>query len=206
MRALNAGLRRVVVGGLLAGGVVVSGLVVTGSSYSVFSSTTANAPDAWSAGTVTLTDDDSNVAMFTVTGMKPGSTGTKCIQVTSNGTLPSTVKLYKSLTSPTYATTNALATYINLTVTQGTGGTTANCGGFTPLPSNSAVFTGTLAGFASTATDFASGLPATGTWAPTGTGSEARSYQFTYTLDSAAPNTTQNGTATIGFTWEAQNS
>jgi len=55
----------------------------------------------------------------------------------------------------------------------------------------------------SSATSFATGL---GTWAPTGTASETRVFQITYTLDPAAPNTVQGGTASIGFTWEAQNS
>lgn len=206
MKLSSIAVRRVVVGGLLASGVVVSGALVTGSSYSVFSATTNNAPNSWSAGSVVLSDDDSGVALFSITALKPGATGTKCILVTSTGTLPSTVKLYTSQSSPTYATTNALAGSINLTITQGTGGTTSSCSGFTPLGSNATVYSGTLAGFASSASGFATGLPAAGTWAPTGSGSETRSYQFVYTLDAAAPNTTQNGTATIGFTWEAQNS
>jgi hypothetical protein len=65
------------------------------------------------------------------------------------------------------------------------------------------VYSGTLAAFGSANTNFATGL---GTWAPTGTGSETRVFQFTYTLDPATPNTAQSGTAAIGFTWEAQNS
>ncbi len=206
MRAMSAGLRRVAVGGLLASGVIVSGLLVTGSSYAVFSAPTSNAPNSWSAGSVTLADDDSNTAMFTVTGMKPGATGTKCILVTAGGSLASVVKLYTSQSSPAYSTTNGLATYLNLTVTQGTGGTTSSCSGFTPLGTGSAVYSGTLAAFAASAPGFSSGRPASNAWAPAGAGSETRSYQFTYTLDPAAPNTVQNGTATIGFTWEAQNS
>jgi hypothetical protein len=169
------------------------------ASYSAFSATTSNPTNNWTAGTVALSDDDAGTAMFTATGLKPGSTGTKCIAVTSTGSLASTVKLYG--TSPT--TTNALSSSLNLTIVQGTGATFASCTGFTPLGTGSSVYTGTLAAFGSSATSFATGL---GTWAPTGTASETRVFQITYTLDPAAPNTVQGGTASVGFTWEAQNS
>jgi hypothetical protein len=100
-------------------------------------------------------------------------------------------------------TTNALSSHITVTITQGTGGSFAGgCGGFTPLASGSAVYTGSLADFGTTATSYATGL---GTWAPTGSAPETRVFRFVYTLDAGAPNTTQGGTAALGFTWEAQN-
>ncbi|MGL5866010.1 MAG: TasA family protein [Dermatophilaceae bacterium] len=173
-----------------------AGLVAT-SSYSAFSSQTSNATNNWAAGTVNLTDDDSNTALFSATGLKPGDTGSKCIAVTSTGTVASTVKLFG--TSP--ATTNALSTHLTLTVTQGTGGSFGSCTGFTPLSTGSSVYAGSLAGFGGAATSYATGL---GTWAPTGTGSETRVFKFDYTFNNSAPNSTQGGTAAIGFTWEAQ--
>ena len=176
-----------------------SAALVWHASYSAFSATTVNPTNNWATGTVVLTDDDTNSAMFSVTTLKPGSTGSKCIAVTSTGSLPSTVKLYG--TAP--ATTNGLSTYINLVVTQGTGATSSSCSGFSPLGAGSNVFTGTLASFGVGATSFASGL---GTWAPTGSASETRVFMFDYTVDASSPNSTQNGTASISFTWEAQNS
>jgi len=184
----------------ILGGLAVSGGLVWQASYSAFSATTTNPTSNWASGTVALSDDDSNTALFTASNLKPGSTGTKCIAVTSNGSLASTVKLYGTGA----ATTNALSSSINLTITQGTGGTFANnCSGFTPLGTGSSVFSGTLAGFATGSTGFANGL---GTWAPTGTAPETRVFQLVYTLDTNAPNGTQGGTAALGFTWEAQNS
>ncbi|MET0590451.1 MAG: hypothetical protein ABWZ77_04680 [Naasia sp.] len=178
---------------------LLSGAIIANASYSAFSATTSNSADNWAAGTVALTDDDSSAALFTASNLKPGSTGTKCIVVSSTGSLPSLVKLYGTGA----ATTNALSSSINLTVTQGTGGSFGSCTGFTALSSGASVFSGTLAGFGSSATGYANGL---GNWAPTGAATETRTYQFTYTVDSAAPNTTQGGTASIGFTWETQNS
>lgn len=177
---------------------VISGLVVSQASYSAFSATTSNPTNNWNAGTVALSDDDSNTAMFTASGLKPGSTDSKCISVTSTGSLASNVKLYGTNAS----TTNGLSSNINITVTQGTGGGSGSCTNFTPLSTGSSVYTGTLAGFASSATSFATGK---GDWAPTGSGSESRTFQISYTLDPNTPNSAQGGSAATGFTWEAQN-
>jgi hypothetical protein len=184
--------------GTAAACLAASAVVVWQASYSTFSATTSNPPNNWAAGTVLLADDDANTAMFSASNLKPGSTGSKCIAVTSTGSLPSAVKLYGTGS----ATTNALSSWITLTISQGTGGSFGSCSGFTPLASGSSVYSGTLAAFASSATGYSTGL---GSWAPTGSGSDTRVFQIGYTFDPAAPNSTQGGTASIGFTWEAQN-
>jgi len=187
--------------GVIPVSIMVSGLLVWQASYAAFSSTTTNPTSNWTAGTVALTDDDSATALFTAASLKPGSTGTKCIVVTSSGNLASAVKLYGT----TYSTTGALGTYVNLVIDEGTGGTFAtsgptSCTGFSS-PVNQ--FTGTLAAFASGNTNYASGV---GAFAPTGSGSESKTYRIAYTIDAATPNSAQGGTAAMGFTWEAQNS
>ena len=184
--------------------VAVSGLVVAQASYSAYSATTVNPTNNWATGTVALADDDANTAAFTAANLKPGSTGSRCIVVSSTGTLPAAVKLYGTAA----ASTKALADNITLTVTQGTGGSAAGgCTGFTALTSGANAYTGTLADFGATATGYGSGV---GSWATagvaTGAAAETRTYQLTYTVKTDAPNTTQGGTAAIGFTWEAQNS
>lgn len=190
---------RIVTWSVVPVALLVSGLIVGQASYSAFSSTTSNPTSNWATGSVALTDDDANVALFSASGLAPGATGTKCIVVTSTGTLPSTVKLYGTGA----ATTKSLSSHIQLAVVQGTGGSFGSCTGFAPTATGSSVYSGTLEAFGSSATSFASGL---GTWAPTGAATESRTYQFTYTVDPAAPNTTQGGTAALGFTWEAQSS
>jgi hypothetical protein len=176
--------------------VAVSGLVVSQASYSAYSATTVNPTNNWATGTVALTDDDTNTAAFTASNLKPGSTGTKCIAVTSSGSLASSVKLYG--TSP--ATTKNLAANIDITISQGVGGTFGECTGFLPAAT---LYSGTLDQLGKTATGYANGL---GTWTPSGKGSETRTYQITYTVNAQAPDTTQGGTAALGLTWEAQNS
>lgn len=190
---------RILTVGAVVAGLAVSGALVWNASYSAFSAQTANPSSNWSAGTVGLADDDTNTALFSATNLTPGSTGTKCIAVTSTGSAASAVKLYGT----TPSTTKDLASNISLTITQGTGGGFGDCKGFTALTTGSSVYTGTVAGLGSSATNYATGL---GDWKPTGTASETRVYQVTYTLNSNTPNTAQGGTASLGLTWEAQNS
>ena len=174
--------------------VLASGALVWGASQAAFSGQTINNGNSWATGTVVLSDDDSGTAMFNVTNMKPGATGTKCIQVTSTGSLASAVKLYGT----GFTQTNSVGAQITLTVEEGTGATTSSCTGFT----GSSIFTGTLADFAANRSNYSNGA---GTWAPTGTPPETRSYKFTYTLAANAPDSVQGSTAGIGFTWESQN-
>jgi hypothetical protein len=189
--------KRLAVAGAIPAALLASGGLVLHASYSAFSATTSNPTNNWSAGTVALTDDDSNTAMFNAANLKPGSTGSKCIAVTSTGSLASTVKLYGT----SYATTNGLAANVTVTVDEGTGGGfSAGCAGFT---SSSQIYNGLLSTFGTTKTSFATGV---GTWAPTGSASDTKVYKIGYTVAANTPDTAQGGTVALGFTWEAQNS
>ena len=188
--------KRFVAATAIPAAVIASGGLVWASSYSAFSATTASPTNNWTSGTVALGDDDNNVAMFNATNLKPGATGTKCIAVTSTGSLASTVKLYGT----SYATTKDLSSNINLKVEEGTGATTASCAGFT---GGSTIFDGTMTSFGTSKTDFASGV---GTWAPAAGTSQTKSYKVTYTLSASTPDSAQGGSAALGFTWESQNS
>lgn len=168
------------------------------ASYASFSSKVSNGGNSFSVGTVNLTDDDAGSALFSLSTLKPGSTGSRCIAVTSSGSLPSSVKLYAT----DVTTTKGLGGYVTLTVTQGTGASFGSCTGFTALASGSAVYSGTVTAFTGAATSYGTGV---GSWAPTGTSSETRSFQFAYAVSSSTPDSAQGGTATFGLTWEAQN-
>ncbi|ROR89259.1 TasA family protein [Nocardioides aurantiacus] len=182
--------------------VIASGALVWQSTYAAFSDTTTSPTNNWSTGTVKLADNDADTALFTAGNLKPGSTAARCITVTSSGTLASTVKLYGT----GFTQTKALGDVINLQVQEGTGATNAGCAGFVADTAPAAtIFTGTLTAF-SGRTSFANGV---GTWAPAGGTapvSEAKSYRVTYTVSAGADNNYQGGTASIGLTWEAQNS
>jgi hypothetical protein len=106
-----------------------AGAMVIQASYSSFSGQTRNSGNEWSTGSVNLTDDDEGQARFRVANMLPGDTQTKCITVTANASVPSTVKGYSAnpVTSP-----QGLENRILVTIDSGTGGSFATCDGFTP--------------------------------------------------------------------------
>jgi len=155
--------------------------------------------NGWSTGTVSLSDDDSS-ALFSVSTLLPGDSGVKCIVVTYGGDLPAAVKLYAA----SYTTTRALGAYLNFTVDEGDGSSfsgsgPSSCPGFAI---SATLYNGTVDDFATTRTGYGSGV---GSFAPTLAG-QTRAFRFTYTLDATAPDGTQSGTASVGFTWEAANS
>ena len=170
------------------------------STLASFTGTTKNSANATTAGSVVVTDDDGGLALFGVTGLTAGATGTKCIVVTYGGSLTSAVRVYAT----GYAQTSGLGRFVDLTIKEGSGSSFAgsgptSCSGFTP---SATIYTGTLDAFAAAATSYTTGV---GTWAPTGSG-QTKTYQLTYLLDPRAPNTVAAGTASLGFTWEARNS
>jgi hypothetical protein len=175
----------------------VAGLGVFGA----FSSTTSNPNNEFAAGTVAISDNDSNTAMYNVSNQKPGDSLTRCVRVTYTGSLPANVRLY------TGSSIGTLGPHVNLTVTPGTmpvGTAYPQCTGFTA--DGAALYNGTLSGFATAHNSYANGLVdfpgSTTSWATNNT----VVYQFTVAMSASAPDTVQG--ATTGqhtYTWEAQN-
>jgi predicted ribosomally synthesized peptide with SipW-like signal peptide len=177
-------------------------MVLGAGTWSAFSSTTSNPGNSFDVGTVTLTDNDSDTAMLSLSNAKPADSDTSCITVTYEGTLDATVRLYGTTGG------TGLAQYLDLTVTRGSGAAGFdNCTGFTPDATDyvgagsGVVYQGTLDGFpdayAGAIVDPTSGTPET--W----TTSENHQYRFQVTVqDNSAA---QGMTATQVFTWEARN-
>src|SRR4051794_12206805 len=169
--------------------------------FGAFSSTTTNAGNTITAGTVAIADNDAGAAMYSITNAKPGESVSKCIKVTYTGSLDADVRIY------TTSTIGALGQYVDLTITPGSQATPTfpSCTGFTP-DSGGALYTGTLASFATAKNSYANGVvdyPGTGTkWAA----NESVVYQVTATLQSSAPEAAQGATTGAHtFTWEARN-
>ncbi|MBO9532853.1 MAG: hypothetical protein J7513_07765 [Solirubrobacteraceae bacterium] len=163
--------------------------------FAAFTATTDNPNNSIASGTVAISDNDAtNTSMYVLPNQGPGSSTQRCIRVTYGGTLPATVKLYRSNTL-----TNGTA--FNLQIERGSGVTGAfpSCTGFT---SAATIYTGTLAGLG---TGYAGGVDARGAaWNQT----DFVDYRFTVTVvDDPTPNT-HSSTVSSGvhaFTWEAQN-
>ncbi len=172
------------------------------SSYAAFSGTTRNSGNDRATGSVALTDDDAGSARFQVASMLPGATETKCITVTANASAPGTVKAYmvNPVTSPA-----GLERYVEVTVNAGTGGSFADCAGFTPFTTGNPVVADTPLSQLAMANSYANGV---GGW-PVTAGSQSRTYQITWTFDTSGLTQTQvdqlQGSHTgIDLQWELQ--
>lgn len=169
--------------------------------FGAFSSTTTNAGNTITAGTVAIADNDAGAAMYSIASAKPGESVSKCIKVTYTGSLDADVHIY------TGSTIGSLGQYVDLTITPGTQTTSTfpSCTGFTADPGG-AIYTGTLQNFGSTKNSYANGVvdyPGSGTkWAT----NESVVYQVTASLQSSAPDAAQGlTTGAHTFTWEARN-
>src|SRR5690606_34272367 len=98
-------------------------------SYAAFTGTTNNTGNEWSTGSVNLTDDDKGTAMFQVQNLLPGQSESKCIEVTANASVPSTVRGY---TVNPVTSAKGLEDHIWISIQSGDGGTFADCTDFTP--------------------------------------------------------------------------
>jgi predicted ribosomally synthesized peptide with SipW-like signal peptide len=160
-------------------------------TYSAFTDTTDNTGNTFAAGTIDITDDDAGTAMFTLTGMLPGSTATRCINVSNVGTSPFANVALSGAVGGT-----GLATALTAVVDRGTGaggGATFSCTGFASVTAN--IVTGALSAFPTVAAPVNDAVG----WAP----AAVKSYRFTVTLPSTASQTAQGQTATLAVTWTA---
>jgi hypothetical protein len=179
---------------------IVIGLVGTVAglgAYSAFTSTTTNSGNSFATGTVTLSDNDSGAAMYSVSNQKPGDSVTQCIKVDYTGSLDADVKLY------TPSAIGALGQYIDVQVRPGSGNPAfPGCTGFNADAAD--IYNDTLANFP---TSYASGILDAGPGSNTKwVNGDAVVYRITLTLPSSVPAAAQGlTTGSHAFTWEARN-
>jgi spore coat-associated protein N len=180
--------------GLAAVLVAVAVAVGSGADFSASSSNTGNSV---SAGTLSITNGTAG-SIFTVSGLKPGSTPqTSTVDIQNGGSLSAAFSLYRGAITDggnTDPTTFPFSGKVDLVIT--------DCGLWT---SNNTVapdcVTGTTQKYSGTLAALnTSGSPlALGTFA----GSAKHRYQFSVSLDSSADNNYQAGTSSVGLTWSA---
>lgn len=178
-------------------GSAAAALSVLAVSSAAFTDTTENTGNTWAAAKVELVDDDSDSAMFEVTGMLPGETVEHCIEVSYTGTTyeVTPIKLYAAETS----NVENFASHLDVTVQEGTGATfDPACTDFTAT--GTIINNQPLSTITSTNTDFASGV---GAFKPT-SGKTKVAYKFTITLGADTPDSAQGDSAGATFTWEIQ--
>jgi hypothetical protein len=141
---------------------------------------------------VELSDSDAGTAMFGGETLLPGVALDRCIEVNYDGTDdPGPVLLYAA------AASGDLAPYLDLAIDMGSAATGAfgSCASFS---SSATVFTGTLAGFASAHSSYATGRF---TWNPSAA-QESRSFRFRLTVQDVPA--AAGKSAAFGFTWRTE--
>ena len=172
---------------------LVGGLAAVGA-FSAFSSETSNPGNQITAGTVALSDNDGDVALYNLPNAEPGDSATRCIRVTYSGSLAADVRMY------TANAIGALGPHVNLQVTPGAGNN-GNCSDF--VADGAAVFNNTLNNLPTT---FAGGVVDNPGVSSAWNQNDAVTYRFVATLDVNAPNSAQGlGTGTHAIRWEARN-
>jgi predicted ribosomally synthesized peptide with SipW-like signal peptide len=168
------------------------GLVASGATWSAFNAQTQNSANTFTAGTVTLTDNDTGTYMFNVSNLKPGNPVSRCIRVDYTGSLPVSVKLYG-----TQVSTTGLEQYLQLTVTRGTGpsGTPwSDCTSFA-ADAVGTIYSGLMSALPA---DQATGVSDGTTWAA------GESHWYRFTVDVADNQAAQGKSVTETFTWDAR--
>jgi hypothetical protein len=190
------------IGAVVVGIALVSVLIIN-QSRAVFTATTSNPNNAFSAASISLTDDDGGAAMFTVPPtMVPGDVVTGCIDVTYTGTAdPTVVKIYRNAYTETDGAADGATLDDALTFNIDKVDSCAT------LTNPADVVLGTLVG-AVTGTDYVTGLD--GLWDPAASpGGVTVGYNFEVTFtpsgSSATDNTRMGDTVSnLTFTWETQ--
>ncbi len=174
---------------------VLGGLAAFGA-FSAFSDTTSNNNNQFATGSVAI-GNNAVSPLYSVSNAKPGDTSPDhCIKITYTGSLPATVKVYRS--SFTGGTTPNLSTYVTLNVTKGTGNA-EDCSDFSGTTS---VYSGLLSAFA---TDYNSGLALTnGSGGAAWSNTDAVTYKFSASV-ADDNNAIGLSTGTHSFIWEARN-
>jgi hypothetical protein len=188
-------------------GLLAAGLLVWQGSYAAFSATTVDTANAWSSGSLVLTNNGgtgtysaATTATFGGTNLKPGSTGTTCLTVKSAGNSAGNMAMYRSAITDS---SPSLGAQIQLTVTAATvtSAVLANCTGF---PGSGTTTVATSQPLSTFPTTFA-----TGTAVPVAAGASVlEAYKVVWTFVTTGTNAGDSllmgKTVTAGFTWELQ--
>jgi hypothetical protein len=181
--------------------ILAAGTLVWQSSSAAFTSSSRNAGNSWSTGQVTLTDDDTGRAGFTVTNLLPGQSGQRCLVVKSNSTVPGEVRAY---TQNVTASNPALADRIKFQVEKGTGGSFNDCTGFVADPG--ALPAQSLTVLSTANKDWTTGG---GSWTTAGNPGESHTYRGSWTFDTTGMTQQQidglqNSQVSMDMVWELQ--
>ncbi|MCA0332121.1 MAG: hypothetical protein LCI03_19815 [Actinobacteria bacterium] len=192
-------------------GLLAAGLLVWQGSYAAFSASTVNQGDSWATGQLALQNNGGNgssyaqtttTGLFGETNLVIGSSGQKCITVSSTGSIAGSLRLYRDAAF-TGTNANALAGALRVTVeAANTSGAdvSANCTGFPTTGVSTPYNNVALSAVPST---YAAAAPLA-----LAAGNQKVAYRISWSLPTTGSNTTdsalQGSTATTNLNWEIQ--
>lgn len=202
---------------------IAAGGMVWQASQAAFSATTTNPGNAWSTGSVTITNGHSASAVFNVTAVEPDTTsstlnppgtgaftassagagGSACIKVTYTGTTQADIRMYATLTNT--GADGGLGQYLLFDVDTGTnpaGGTDPGCATYTSSTYRYGSATNTNAYLNGMPTGYVGGLAG---WTGA-TQNTTRWYRLSWLMPANVPTASQGEQVQASFVWEAQNS
>ena len=180
------------------GALLLAVTVVWQSASAGFTDPTSPVRATFGTSTITLTDDDQEAKLFTVTGLKPGEkAGTRCITVRSTNSSPGSTNRLSDVRMYVTGESNdrSMADWLTVGVRIGTGGGAAGCTGFA---SQAQVYSGRLADFPADSWSNGSKI-----WSAPAAG-QSRTYEISVALDPDTPTSVQGGSAGATFVWESR--
>jgi hypothetical protein len=198
-------------------GLLAAGLLVWQGSYAAFSASTVNQSDAWATGNLVLTNNGgsgttyagSTSALFNLSNLKAGDSGSRCITVDSSGSMAGTLKLYSgAVTDVNVANPSSnLSGKLNLVVTaaaltsgQSVDASCAAGASTVAFPASATpVYSGNLAGLGTSyAATAGAGMSVAG-----GSGQRV-AYKIAWSFDPSINDTYQSASTTADLVWEIQ--
>jgi spore coat-associated protein N len=169
MHALKARPKRT----LAALATVLVAVGITAASGADFTAQSANPGNSFATGTLTMSNNHADQALFTATNMRPGDVETGSVTIGNTGTLSGNFSLTASPADDS-DTTNRLSEQLHVVIKDGA----------------AIKYNGTLADI---------GTVSLGPWA----GGESHTYDFTVTFDAGAGDAYQGDSTSTTFTWNA---
>lgn len=173
--------------GALATVLAAVGLAV--GSGAEFNSASANPSNTVSTGTLSHTNSKDNAAILTVSGLKPGGSGSGSVTITNTGSLPGTFTLSKSnLTNPDLGSGGErLSDQVDLLVKDG----------------STTVYSGKLGAMGAIALDGDTATAGMQQFGASGSATATHTYDFTVSLPAATGNEYQGTSLSVQYDWTA---
>jgi hypothetical protein len=210
------------IAGLVVAMIATGGLVWK-ASYAAFSATTTNPGNSWSTGSVTITNDKSGAAVFSVAVVEPdtGSStlnppgsgaftassaaagGSACIKVTYTGTMTADIRMYATLTNT--GADGGLGQFLLFDVDTGTDtapGSDPTCATYTSSTYRYGSASNTNVYLNGMPTGYVGGLAG---WTGA-TQNTSRWYRLSWLMPATVSASSQGEEVQATFVWEAQNS